>query len=348
MIHHLSTLQLPLILSASTSILGGEEPVSLSYAPAAGSSLATSIEFELNTATSESYWVIQDERIEADFLQEKFVSAQFEFVDELAEVAGGRPTEFTRTFTQLEAEREDEYSGENAGEGGTLANEYSSDLLDEVIAYSWDAEEEEYESDLPESRNEDLLEMVWDGSAYDLTFACILPDGEVEVGDSWEVDAFVFGMLLVDPYLEFGLVGDEGNAVRGPRPMRRGVFGEVDHDRAAWLSGTIEASLSELREVEGRSCAVIELELELEGDFPSEFEDEESGAVVHNTERHEFSLEGEALWDVAGGHLRELELEGSEEKEEGYVVDHPDDDFDNASVDVLSGSVVLSIQCELE
>jgi len=348
MIHPLSALQLPLLLSATAALVGGNEPVSLSYAPAAGSSLATSIEFELRTATSESYWVIQDERVEADFLHEKDVSAQFGFVDELAEVAEGRPTEFTRTFTQLEAEREDEYSGEAAGEGGSSVIEFTSDLLDEAITYSWDADAEEYESDLKDSRNDDLLDMAWDGSAYDLTFACILPEGEVEVGDSWEVDAFVFGMLLVDPYLEFGLAGDEDQAARGPRPARRGALARPDHDRAAWLSGTVEASLSELREIDDRSYAVIELELELEGDFPSELEDEDSGAVVQNTERHEFSLEGEALWDIAGGHLRQLELEGSEEKEEGYEIDHPDDDFDQASVDVLSGSILLNIECELE
>lgn len=348
MFHSISALQLPLLLCTSTALVGGSEPVSLSYAPPAGSSLATNIEFELRTATTESYFVIQDERIEADFLHEKYVSAQFEFVDALAEVDEGRPTEFTRTFTQLEAEREDEVSGEAAGGDATSTNEYSSDLLDEVIAYSWDADEEEYESDLPDSRNEDLLGMVWGGSAYDLTFACILPEGEVEVGDSWEVDAFLFGMLLVDPYLEFGLVGDEDYAARGPRPARRGVLARADHDRAAWLSGTIEASLSELREIDDRSYAVIELEGELEGDFPSEFEDDDSGALIYNTKRYEFSLEGEALWDIAGGHLRQLELEGAEEEEEGYEVDHPDDDLDQASFDVLSGSILLNIECELQ
>ena len=46
MLHILSALQLPLLLSASTVGVGGDEPVSLNYAPAAGGRLATSIEFE--------------------------------------------------------------------------------------------------------------------------------------------------------------------------------------------------------------------------------------------------------------------------------------------------------------
>ena len=333
-----SALALPLLLTPPAA----DQAVELKYEPAGGSTLSSTVEFTLESSTAESYWTFDGERIEADFLDEKEVRAQFAFSDTIERAAQGRPQVFARTFDELEATFFQEVSGEAAGEGGSLEVNYESPLAGETIEYTWDADLEEYEFELADGNDDDLLAAAWSGSAYDLTFANLVPGEEVSVGDSWEVDGFVFGMLLVDPWLEFGLEGDDYQARRSlENKLRRPRF---DHPRAEWLSGTVTAELGEVREDdEGRQLAVIQIELELEGDFPYEFEDEDTGATFSGGEKHEFELEGEAVWDVAGGHLVRLELEGTEDKEELQGISHPDEG-DQESVDRLSGPISLVVE----
>jgi hypothetical protein len=153
----------------------------------------------------------------------------------------------------------------------------------------------------------------------------LLPTGEVEVDESWEIDVKSLTAVLA-PGGDLALVpelDEEMDMMPGMQDMGRGM-----HDMLGdMLEGTATGTFKGFEEVDGVRVAVIAIEIEIRssndmtekvmeamdempeemGEFSIEFMDVEV----------EIQGEGTLQWDVEGGHAQSFELSGSM----GFITD---------------------------
>lgn len=217
----------------------------------------------------------------------------------------GCATTFTRTFEEVEG-----FSSMHMSMPMMDAVDSESDESSalEGLTVVFEKADEDFEASFPEDQggDEDLLE----GLAARLDLGQLLPEDEVEEGETWEVDPALLE-LLRSPGGNLHLEGDEDVMSMGEVPDPE----EYEYD------GSITAEYAGTREVEGRQLAVLTLKVDL-GSMAdlTELAQEQAqadelpeGAVMPEIE----SLiqetwaegEGEALWDVEAGRLHSLALE---------------------------------------
>ena len=184
-------------------------------------------------------------------------------LDTVLEAADGEPSRVKRVFETLESsgafrfgDREMEIEHERPLEGVTLEiTEEGAEVVDG-----------------PEPDDDAVLE----GHALALALDALLPDEEVEVGDTWSLDGErvmralsldLESALFVRPAPEDGMRGEGGERRRGPRGGPRGggspaqMFSEGEWSATA----TLEALDAEN---EAGKCARIALELKCSGELP--------------------------------------------------------------------------------
>jgi len=172
-----------------------------------------------------------------------------------------------------------------------------------------------------------------EGHSLTLALDALLPDEDVDSGDSWEIDKDALLRALgmdVESALFPRRAPEGGGEGRGGRGGGRGGFGggggggspvaffkDADWEGKAEYSGSTE-------EVEGLECAVIELEFEAEGDLPerqfgrdrrefsfglkSPFGIGSLASVLEST--YEVTLEGKLYFSLEEKRPVKLELEG--------------------------------------
>ena len=200
-------------------------------------------------------------------------------------------------------------------------------------------------------------ESTWlEGLSEDADYQLLLPDEEVEVGDSWVVDLSE-GQDLFAPGGRLGMKLDDAAS---------GSFNLLDREDVVLVAmislaelcedmeGEVTATWSETREVDGRQLAVIQLELEveLEADLAEEFSELTSGGTYLQRDELVFEVKtalegkGELLWDLEGDHFRsfELECESTYEIELSWMMD-----FGEVAVEVeASGTSKLAAEAAKE
>lgn len=191
-------------------------------------------------------------------------------IDEVLESKEGAPTHVRRTFEALSA-KGTSTRGENEAEFETECP-LAEVTLDLVVDEGGDVVITVAEGTEPD--DEALLE----GHELALDLDALLPDGEVEVGDEWELDSdkvrralgtHVQAALFPRPQRQEG-EGGSGEGERGGRG--RGGFGSRSGSAARllglgeWKGKATLASLS--ADHEGAACAEIAFELECEGEMP--------------------------------------------------------------------------------
>lgn len=165
-----------------------------------------------------------------------------------------------RTFEELE-------SSTSMG-GGEFAQDFDmeSDLVDvtlDIVSEDGDVEVEVSDGSEPD---EELL----DGHLPQLTLDALLPEGEVEVGDSWDLESEqVLRALGMDLRLfqrpEGGGEGRSGGEGRGRRGGRGAGGRSAGLLREAEWEGSARLAETDI-EHDGVPCVRIELELEAEGE----------------------------------------------------------------------------------
>lgn len=239
--------------------------------------------------------------------------------DTYAKMADGKPAKLVRKFDEI---------------GGTLGMSMKVDMMGNVqenddskdleskltgkkIVYTWNAETSEYDLAFdPNEDNEDLLK----GLHEDMDLRVLLPQGEVKEGESWKVDVKQLGHVI-SPGGDLKIKPKEGSDEENPMGMGdMGGAGSPTDWFNSDMEGEATATFDGMREVDGKSFAVIKLEVKAKGnkDLTEEAKENASEAEAEGMkmemEKVEVTFEyegtGELLWDLAGNHAHSFEFSG--------------------------------------
>jgi len=268
----------------------------IAFAPEEGLVLTKTCDFVLSMELSEFALTFNGEEMELEETPEgtNGTEGHLVVVDTYDAVDSERATKLTRRFE--EATRHTE----STGPAGDNDEDKESPLQGMTVVFTYDGDEYAvaYGPD-DEDGDEDLLEDL----EAEIDFVALLPDREVEDGDSWTVDASEFGDL-------FAFGGDLHFDEEEDETMQRLINEALDDN----LTGEFTCTFAGMRDLDGRSVAVIELAIEAEGDADDESTQDvgDSGFEVEVTSsaHGEIDLTGELLWDVEGGHFAALTLSG--------------------------------------
>ena len=251
--------------------------------------------------------------------------------DELLGVENGRPTKLRRTYDELA--RSVTYSSPSQEED--LEEVSVCDLEGSTVLFLWDEEDESFTaSDEDEALDDDVL----DDLIEDMDWRQLLPDEEVEIGDSWSVDVDAYSRLMwPGGFLHFYTEGGEyedGDS-DGDREMVENLEGE----------GSVE--LVDVREEDGVSVAVLQVRFEVSSSSSEEMEGP-TGSEAERTLSMSREVEGTVLWDIEGAHLlsAEVEADADLEVEEAGVLEGPDGEAEFTQTRVFSGSLSYVISIE--
>lgn len=243
---------------------------------------------------------------------------EIEVTDEYVSVRDGMPRMLERTFDSLASDTEMAMEIDMMGQiqSEEVPTSASSDLEGVTVTFEWDGDEQEYVPGFSEGEgDEELLENLME----DMDFRSLLPDGEVDVDDEWEVDLAAFtavlapggDLKLVPEDMDTGMMGMNSNFGSFSDWVGDGVEGEV----LATFRGTRESE-------DGASVGVIEVVVEIESavdltdmvleamdeaELPPEVQDME---IDHMDLEITIEAEGTLLWDLEEGRAESFELSG--------------------------------------
>lgn len=230
--------------------------------------------------------------------------------------ADGEPIKVKREFDTVEST-----TSRGGRDGETRETEADSPMDGETLILSLD-DDGDVVAALESGDDPDEGSML-EGHSLTLALDALLPDGDVDSGDSWEIDKdALLRALAMD--VERALFpraapegGGEGRGGRGGFGGGRGggspvaFFNDADWEGKGTYTGSTE-------EIEGLECAVIELEFEAEGDLPerqfgrtpreSFFGPAGTWSVLEST--YEVTLEGKLYFSLEEKRPVKLELEG--------------------------------------
>lgn len=269
----------PALLSVSTA--------DFSFAPA--EDLEVKVEFKQSYFLELTSFSINDEEIgngEIEFSVKD--EEQTNYTDVFVNAGGDRPTLVHRTFDELTKQS---LKREVGPDGEELESEDPavSELEGKTVAFTWDADEEEYVASYAEDEegDEDLLEDIkFAGYLWDA-----LPSGEVEEGDRWEIDASFFDVIS-EPCGDLGYVF-ESKKDDEPDDDWGDQFAEN-------LDGEFFVEYAGTREEDGVKVAVFVLTAEVTTEVVKEEEIEGEGfsGTSTTTFSFDFDTEGELLWNI--------------------------------------------------
>lgn len=185
--------------------------------------------------------------------------------DEIVETADGRPAKLKRTYEAIGSNFAMDMS--MAGEGQSEETAMTSELEGGTVVFTFDEEAGEFVpkwADEAETRDVELLE----GLDEDLDLRAFLPGRDVEVGESWDIDAMTLATLVM-PGGTLGFkpedTGEEGPDMGEFEDMFTEMFTQYEEAFTSLLDGERKATYEGMRDVEGRSLAVITLKLDTDG-----------------------------------------------------------------------------------
>lgn len=193
-----------------------------------------------------------------------------------------------------------------------------SELTDQLVNFTWDADSEEYVASFPEDSKADPELLTDLTMPSDLTF--LLPAGEVEVGAEWKADLDKLAELL-GPGGDLKLKPNEDDLPEEARGQTTGtefsmaeMLGEVD--------GVIVCTYLGTRTEDGFTFAVIQVEIEISASndmtemMREQMENSDSVEVGPDMEFNsvdavlEIDGAGELHWDQRAGHFVAFEFSG--------------------------------------
>jgi hypothetical protein len=289
----------PVLLASLSSAPDKDE---LAFQPEKGVSVARSVETKDHSQLVSSEVAFDGETIPADEMDEVSIDIEdvekINVTDRFVASEGGRPLELERSFDALSAETR---TRSGSGEDAEDQTETSASKLEGArVVFRWNTDESRYDAKYSTeegaSRDSELL----DGLREDMDLRAMLPDKKVSADDEWKVDGSAFaGVLWAGGELRL-----EADSESEDAESRR----ELELEALEHLGGSITATYNGRREVGGRSMGVIHVEAELETKSDAESSDEDGS--LEQTLTAGWTLTGEILWDLDGGHLGGFELSG--------------------------------------
>lgn len=193
-----------------------------------------------------------------------------------------------------------------------------SELTDQVVNFTWDAESEEYVASFPEDSKADVELLTDLQMPSDLAF--LLPEGNVEVDAEWTADIDMLDQIL-GPGGDLKLQPKEDDLPEEARGQTTGtefsmaeMLGEVD--------GEILCTYLGMRTEDGQTFAVIKVEIEISAsnDMTDMMREqmEKSGALDEGPDMEFNSVDavleidgtGELHWDQRAGHFLAFDFSG--------------------------------------
>lgn len=243
------------------------------------------------------------------------------FIDTTLKVEDGQRLSFDRQYVDLEQVNSMSFSGPM---GDDQSNDFELSSSLNGLRVRFDLEEDEFKASYAD---EEEGEDEWlEGLEAELPWAAFIPEGEVEVGDSWELDAASF-MQAID-------FGGDLVFTDGSDDSRAGMMEPPSGDDDVEYEGSITAKLTALEDIDGVSHAVISLVIDISSvhdltEFMAEMaanppEDVPAGMVMPDIDLMEIetalSGEGTLSWNLAAGHLESLSVEYDTEVIETVVL----------------------------
>ena len=276
---------------------------------------------------------------------EESVETAYEVTNEVLEASQGRATELRRTFESLKRTSSYYESAPVGYEAEDWEEELEEESPLEGRSVVFEAHETGFAAAL-EDEPGDADELLAELEAR-VNFAWVLPDAEVDVGDSWAL-APAFAERLLEPFGDLSFRSEEGGE------SHAGEF----HDSQPDFEGELRATLEAVRSEDETELAEIRIRIEVaqradttEDFLESEYDGyaEEEVPEVSSAELT-LALAGEAilLWDVGSGRLRsvaaELDVEFTSDlalsiMEEGQAVE-----YEETSVLVGTHEIELLVQ----
>jgi hypothetical protein len=236
--------------------------------------------------------------------------------DEYLSMGPGRPSKLKRTFDTVEQGVEVSVEVDMMG---TIDNTdssvtFTSELEGAEVLFTWDKENEDFIASFPEDEGQDDL---LKGLREDLDMRSLLPDGEVNTDDEWELDPMAFLPVLV-PGGDLKLVAEDSGG--GDDMMGMGQdMGSLSDWFNDDVEGAVTATFKGTRKTEdGLQVGVLHFTIKIENAV--DMTEKAQGGLdelpdgVNEMEITGMDLvleiDGEAtlLWDLAGGHAHSFEL----------------------------------------
>ena len=280
------------------------------------------------TYTAEMTWTLEDMEMYLDDspVEEELPEAggthrmTLEVRDELLGVTDATITKLRRTFGEISSASSFRVDP-GTGEVGDYGVECASALVDKPVVFTWDEDAEDYALAFDEEAkggDTDLLE----GLEFDMDFRAFLPDGVVEEGDDWDLDAALLRLLFapggdVHPVPESWVGGSLFTVPTAT--IVASSLANLYECSAGETKGDVKATYDGTTEVEGDVLATIRIDVDatLVHDKTARFQ--AFGAKVMGDEGNdELTLEDEVdiegrgvlLWDVKAGRFHSFGFEG--------------------------------------
>lgn len=212
------------------------------------------------------------------------VKEMLEIVDEYSALESGLPSKVVRKFEKAQREHR-EHQAQAGGEAKDENKDKTSELEGKQVVFT--LKDGEYKATyVEEGGDTELLEKLDE----DTDLRNILPGKSVSPGDTWKLET----RKVMDALAPGGSNGYKKDADDD------GSDEKLDEN----FKGDTEATFKEIREVDGRKCAVIVLEITGESSAPAKMEEQDATLSL------EVDLEGEVLWDIEAKRFHSFEVQG--------------------------------------
>lgn len=291
----------------------GARTTALRFAPAEGSSLTKTFESR-QALTLDGITVTgagpQSPQMEMTMtLHQKVV-----VTDTYAKNRKTAPQKLVRSFDELGAEQNGtmKQSLMNSSETRDQNMRAKSVLEGKKVVFDWDPDQGEYKKTFdPPQEETDVLAKVQE----DMDLRQLLPAGEVDEGDEWDLPMNALKGVFA-PGGNLALVPENTDEQSLSTGLQTANMSEMIGDK---LGGRARARLSKIEDVGGVSCARIHLDLDVKStaDMTEAARKDMAGSdeakdIQLDQMKVDFGLvgEGDLLWDIAGGHFRDLDISG--------------------------------------
>jgi hypothetical protein len=234
------------------------------------------------------------------------IDANIVVTDEYVSSREGRMLTLLRSFDELTLEAGPESQAE-------IVDEFA-ELEDSTVSFAWDSDADEYVKTFHESEgDEDLLENL----DPDMDFIALLPDGEVDEGDSWEASGERLGAIFFPGGVPANPSTDDEDAEEMAELFREELEGQLSE---AFEDFVINCTYTGSREDGDVTVGVIDFKFEGDtsldlSDLIQEAIDLQAGeagieADISATMGFEFEGEGTLLWNLRAGHVHGFNMSG--------------------------------------
>lgn len=287
-------LLLALGASLAPAALVPSAPAEIAFAVEEGTALTKSSRLRLEMDLEELSIELNGEQLEFPVPEARLRIEQTivltDVYESMDEEDAGRVLVLRRTYDELSERNVVESEVEEMAED----TEHACPLEGETIVMTWDPEAEEYRV---EAEDEELDQELYEHLDVDSDLRWLLPAGEVEEGETWELGDEELQRLMEDLGGNLPFEDDEERDEDDPIEL-------AEDD----LGGTFVCTFGGIQEEGDLRLALIRFEAEGEGEGEGEVEEE--GGTGTQTVRIGCDLEGELLWDLEGGHFHRFELGG--------------------------------------